>query len=53
MPNNYFFNRMMSDNNLTNSNSGDFSFNNNSSNAFNSINNDSLNNIYIYKYHQC
>ena len=37
----------MSDNNLTNSNSAVFSFNNNSTNAFNSIHNDSLNNIYI------
>jgi len=36
----------MSDNNLTNSNSA-FPFNNNSTNAFNSTLNDSLNNIYI------
>ena len=38
---------MMSDNNLTTSNSAAFSFNNNSTNAFNSTHNDSLNNIYI------
>ena len=47
MPNNCFTNRMMSDNNLTNSNSSVFSsYNYNSINAFNLVNNVSLNNIY-------